>query len=76
MADDAPSELLSRRHQMFPVLTEADMARMQRFGTLQAHARGTQLITAGEPGPGMFVVLNGVVAVSQRDGMGLVTPIV
>ena len=76
MADDAPSELLSRRHQMFPVLTEADMARMQRFGTLQAHARGTQLITAGEPGPGMFVVLNGVVAVSQRDGMGHVTPIV
>ena len=76
MADDAPSELLSRRHQMFPVLTEAEMARMRRFGTPQAHPRGTRLITAGEPGPGMFVVLKGVVAVSQRDGLGHVTPIV
>jgi len=76
MADDAPSEFLSRRHQMFPVLTEAEMARMQRFGTLQAHGSGTRLITAGEPGPGMFVVLKGVVAVSQRDGLGQVTPIV
>jgi thioredoxin reductase (NADPH) len=76
MADDAPSELLSRRHQMFPLLTEAEMARMQRFGTRQAHARGTRLVTAGEPGPGLFVVLGGVVAVSERDGMGRVTPIV
>lgn len=76
MADDAPSELLSRRHQMFPLLTEAEMARMQRFGTRQAHARGTRLVTAGEPGPGLFLVLEGVVAVSERDGMGRVTPIV
>ena len=29
----SPSELLSRRHQMFPQLTEAELARMQRFGT-------------------------------------------
>ncbi|MEO8805056.1 MAG: FAD-dependent oxidoreductase [Burkholderiaceae bacterium] len=76
MADDAPSEFLSRRHQMFPVLAEAEMARMQRFGTLQTHPPGARLITAGEPGPGMFVVLKGVVAVSQRDGLGKVTPIV
>jgi len=76
MADDAPSELLSRRHQMFPVLSEADLAQMRRFGTQQAHPRGTRLVTAGEPSPGMFVVLKGVLAVSQRDGMGRVTPIV
>ncbi|HEY6132538.1 MAG TPA: FAD-dependent oxidoreductase [Rubrivivax sp.] len=76
MADDAPSELLSRRHQMFPVLTDAELARMRRFGALQTHPAGAQLITAGEPGPGMFVVLKGLVAVSQRDGMGHVTPIV
>ena len=76
MADDAPSELLSRRHQMFPVLTDAEMARMHRFGSVQAHPAGARLITAGEPAPGMFVVLKGVIAVSQRDGMGNVTPIV
>jgi thioredoxin reductase (NADPH) len=76
MADEAPSELLSRRHQMFPVLSDADVARMRRFGTPQRHAQGDRLLTAGEPGPGLFVVLQGVVAVSQRDGMGHVTPIV
>ena len=76
MADEAPSELLSRRHQMFPVLTVAEMARMHRFGTRQTHAPGAKLTTAGEPGPGMFVVLRGVLAVSQRDGLGRVTPIV
>jgi len=76
MVDAAPSELLSRRHQMFPLLTDAEIARMSRFGTVQTHPGGTRLVTAGEPGPGMFVVLDGVVAVSQRDGMGHVTPIV
>ncbi len=76
MADDAPSELLSRRHQMFPVLTEAEMVRMQRFGTRQTHPSGTRLLTAGEPGPGLFVVLAGAVEVSERDGLGQVTPIV
>jgi thioredoxin reductase (NADPH) len=76
MSDDAPSELLSRRHQMFPLLSDADMARMHRFGTPQSFAAGTRLVTAGEPGPGMFLVLQGVVAMSQRDGMGHVTPIV
>jgi thioredoxin reductase (NADPH) len=75
-ATDAPSELLSRRHQMFPLLGEAELARVHRFGTLQAHARGTRLVTAGEPSPGLFVVLKGVLAVSQRDGLGRVTPIV
>lgn len=76
MADDAPSELLSRRHQMFPVLTDAEMARMQRFGTRQTHPGGTRLVSAGEPGAGLFVVMAGVVAVSERDGLGNITPIV
>jgi thioredoxin reductase (NADPH) len=49
---------------------------MRRFGTLQVHPGGTHLITAGETSPGMFVVLSGSVAVSQRDGLGHVTPLV
>jgi thioredoxin reductase (NADPH) len=76
MADTAPSELLSRRHQMFPRLSDAEVARMRRFGVVKTNAAGSRLITAGEPGPGLFVVLRGEVAVSQRDGMGNVTPIV
>ena len=72
--DEPRVDFSTRRHQMFPVLAEAEIARMQRFGTRQSHPRGALLITAGAPGPGLFVILDGVVAVSQRDGMGHVTP--
>ncbi len=67
MDAEAPSELLSRRHQMFPLLGDADIARMQRFATRQTAEPGTRLFTAGESAPGMFVVLSGSVEVSQRD---------
>jgi thioredoxin reductase (NADPH) len=61
---------------MFPVLTEPEIARISRFGTVRRYERGARLFAAGEPGPAMFVVLKGVVAISQRDGMGHVVPIV
>src|SRR5436190_2301871 len=60
---------------MFPVLTESEIARIGRFGTVRRYARGDRLFGAGEPGPGMFVVLKGVMAMSQRDGLGHVVPI-
>src|SRR5436190_20090864 len=60
---------------MFPVLTEPEIARIGRFGTVRRFARGDRLFGAGEPGPGMFVVLKGVMAMSQRDGLGHVVPI-
>jgi thioredoxin reductase (NADPH) len=75
MADDAPSELLSRRYQMFPVLTEAEIERIRRFGTVRRYRRGARLLAVGEHAPGMFVVLQGTVAITQRDGLGHVVPI-
>ena len=75
MSDEAPSELLSRRHQMFPRLTDAEVARMQRFGTVRHYRAGERLQGVGDPGAGMFVVLEGRVAISQRDGLGHVVPI-
>jgi thioredoxin reductase (NADPH) len=76
MAADVTGEVERRRHQIFPVLTEAEIARISRFGTVQRFARGTRLFAAGERSPGMFVVLEGVLAMSQRDGLGKVVPIV
>jgi thioredoxin reductase (NADPH) len=76
MADSAPSELLTRRHQMFPVLADAEIARIRRFGSLERHAAGDVLVAAGQASPGMYIVLAGVVAISQRDGLGRVVPIV
>lgn len=67
--------LASRQHQMFPQLTDAELARIRRFGTLRRYAPGERLFAAGERGPGMFVVLKGSVVISQRDGLGHVAPI-
>ncbi len=64
-----------RRDQMFPVLTESELERIGRFGVAQRYDRGTRLVTAGKHGPGMFVILSGVVAITQRDGFGRVTRI-
>jgi thioredoxin reductase (NADPH) len=75
MSENIPPSLASRRHQMFPELTEADIARIRRFSTTRRYARGEALLVAGQPSPGLLVVLSGEVSVSQRDGLGQVTPI-
>ena len=76
MTADAPVGIAeTRRDQMFPALTACDIARIRRFGSVQHYARGDCLFSAGEPGPGMFVVLEGTVAITQRDGLGRVVPI-
>src|SRR6266481_9489533 len=74
--NDPPPEVASRPHQMWPVLTDPEIARTSRFGSLRRYERGARLFAAGEPGPGMFVVLQGALALRQRDGMGRVVPIV
>ena len=66
----------NRRHQMFPVMSLQEIDRIRRFGKVLHYQRGDRLFAAGQPGPGMFVVLKGVVAITQRDGMGHVVPIV
>ncbi|MDB5932036.1 MAG: FAD-binding protein [Polaromonas sp.] len=80
MADEAINPPLSpdtsRRHQMFPVLAAPEVERMRRFGQVLRFRRGERLFASGEPGPGMFVVLRGLLAVTQRDGMGHVLPLV
>src|SRR6202521_2810911 len=74
--NDPPPEVATRRDQMFRVLTDPEVTRIGGFGTVRRFERGTRLFATGEPGPGMFVVLQGTLALSQRDGMGHVVPIV
>jgi thioredoxin reductase (NADPH) len=66
----------SRHEQMFPTLTTAEIDRIRRFGTVQRYAKGALLFKTGEVSPGMFVVISGTVAVSWRDGLGHMQPIV
>jgi thioredoxin reductase (NADPH) len=65
-----------RLEQTFPNLTDTEIGRMRRFGELRSYKDGDRLFETGKPGPGMFVVLSGHVAISQRDGLGHVTPII
>src|SRR5215218_2482831 len=65
-----------RHEQTFPTLTPHEIERMRRFGELRTYKDGEALFETGKPGPGMFVVLSGHVAITQRDGLGHVTPII
>src|SRR5438034_1919238 len=75
-ATGADAYAFPRHEQTFPTLTHHEIARMRRFGELRAYKSGEALFETGKVGPGMFVVLSGTVAVSQRDGLGHVTPII
>lgn len=66
----------SRREQMFPVLTQEEVNRIRRFGTVQRYAKGAALFKTGEVSPGMFVLIFGTVAVCWHDGLGHIQPIV
>jgi thioredoxin reductase (NADPH) len=65
-----------RFEQTFPALTPQEIARMRRFGEERNYGHGEALFETGKPGPGMFVILSGHVAITQRDGFGRVTPII
>jgi thioredoxin reductase (NADPH) len=65
-----------RHEQTFPALTPQEIARMRRFGEIRTYKHGETLFETGKPGPGMFVLLSGHVAITQRDGLGHVTPVI
>src|SRR5690242_19939959 len=71
-----PTIFSTRREQIFPKLSLAELDRLRRFGTLRRFALGEYLTKAGEIGPGIFVILSGVVAVNRRDALGPETPII
>ena len=68
--------MFPRHEQTFPELTAPEIARMRRFGEVRGYRHGEKLFETGKPGPGMFVVLSGHVAITQRDGLGHVTPVI
>jgi thioredoxin reductase (NADPH) len=70
------ARVFPRYEQTFPTLTPQEIARMRRFGEARNYKHGEALFETGKPGPGMFVVLSGHVAITQRDGLGHVTPVI
>src|SRR3954468_16505753 len=72
----ATSTAFPRHEQTFPTLTDSEIERMRRFGELRTFQHGETLFETGKVGPGMFVVLSGTVSITQRDGLGHVTPVI
>jgi thioredoxin reductase (NADPH) len=65
-----------RFEQTCPALTSHEIDRMRHFGEIRTYRDGEPLFETGKPGPGMFVLLQGHVAITQRDGLGHVTPVI
>src|SRR6266478_5506416 len=75
--ESAPAARVFPRHeQTFPALTPQEIARMRRFGEERHYKHGESLFETGKPGPGMFILLSGHVAITQRDAFGHVTPVI
>ena len=68
--------VFARPEQTFPELTASEIARMRRFGEIRKYNNGERLFEAGKPAPGMFVVLSGHVAITERDGLGHVALVI
>src|SRR6266446_533364 len=71
----SPAALASRFQQMFPVLSPAEIDRVRHFGEVRRFRPGEILYQAGKPGPGMYVILSGRVAVAGRDAVGQAIPV-
>ncbi|MGX5844607.1 FAD-dependent oxidoreductase [Mesorhizobium sp. ArgA1] len=70
MAPSAQPITVTRRDQMFPILADADIERMRRFGEASSYAAGEHIVTAGAVAPGLVVILSGSVDITQDVGLG------
>lgn len=67
MAALLSSNLETRREQIFPTLTAAEMKRLQRFGPMHTYSAGMALMTAGNSSPGLLVIHSGTARVQPHD---------
>jgi len=68
MTDVRGSVIETRGPQMFPRLSDEELARLARFGEPCRYEAGEMLARVGEAGPGLMLILSGQVEASQQDG--------
>lgn len=76
MVDPAQTIIETRGPQMFPTLSESEIARLRRFGTPQHFDKGAAIMAVGEAGHGLSIILEGEAEISQHDESGHVRHIV
>ncbi|SAL04405.1 FAD-dependent pyridine nucleotide-disulfide oxidoreductase [Caballeronia calidae] len=70
-SDEDPSVRNNPRYyQLYPVLSDSDVDRIRRFGSLTRRSAGDVLYRTGGFSPGMFVLLSGTLRAVVRDGLG------
>src|SRR3954470_23504653 len=70
MPEPTASIIDTRRAQMFPILADAEIERVRRFGETRSYAKGDALAKVGEVGSGFTIILAGEVDVTRHDGSG------
>ncbi len=76
MAKSFQTIIATRGAQMFPTLTDAEIARLRRFGEVRHFAKGEALARLGEAGLGLTIFLAGEAEVTQPAPDGGQTHIV
>lgn len=67
MSDAQRGLIATRGAQMFPRLSDEELARLSRFGEPRSFRAGDMIAHAGEAGPGLCLILSGQVEVRQPD---------
>ena len=76
MTDLAPWTTDSRTDQRFPTLAREEIERLRRFGEARGYASGEAIVQIGQTGHGLILLVSGDVAITERDELGHVRPIV
>jgi len=76
MSDGQRNLIATRGAQMFPRLTDDELARLSRFGEPRSFRAGEYVARIGEVGPGLMLITSGEVEVTQRDHKDVRTHIV
>ena len=68
----------SRHHQLYPVLSSAQIDSARRFASAEPvqFAPGEIIYTVGTRGAAMWLILEGSIEVVRRDGLGREAPII
>jgi thioredoxin reductase (NADPH) len=69
MNSSARSVIETRSDQMFPTLEPTEIDRLRRFGDANAYRAGERLVATGEVSPGLFVILDGEVSITQHSAL-------
>ena len=68
MSDSQRNLIATRGAQMFPRLTDGELARLSRFGQPRSYRAGDMVARVGEAGFGLTLILSGQVEVTERRG--------